>query len=219
MRSGRSIPEWRESDYSHATWFSKCATCARDIDPSARLKCSQCKTVAYCDRGCQKRDWLAGHKLICKNMHAYDPVECCNLVMVNIVNDPKIRRELGNYAKLAYKSLPEQGVVHIRLINLRDITATAAGTVLSATFAYIDPGTLGVAPLCVFGYDPSAEFAVLLEVKAPHTKNMYAKQAFSVSYKGQEHDKFRLVSPVKPYSKMTDAEKRDNIRRFMEKPE
>lgn len=41
-----------------------CATCHAS---SAKNKCSKCKSIRYCSPACQKHDWDANHKLICKS--------------------------------------------------------------------------------------------------------------------------------------------------------
>ena len=33
---------------------------------SFKLRCSSCKSVGYCSTDCQKKDWLQGHKTVCK---------------------------------------------------------------------------------------------------------------------------------------------------------
>lgn len=47
---------------------SKCIVCE---GVNATLRCSACRTVWYCSKVCQKKDWKAGHKDICANW-------CCN---------------------------------------------------------------------------------------------------------------------------------------------
>ena len=40
-----------------------CGSCKK---ADAQMCCAQCKSVFYCDRSCQRTDWKAGHKVICK---------------------------------------------------------------------------------------------------------------------------------------------------------
>lgn len=41
----------------------KCHSCSQ-LTFHAK-KCTGCKSVSYCSKECQKRDWIAGHKLVC----------------------------------------------------------------------------------------------------------------------------------------------------------
>lgn len=48
-----------------------CETCGLAIF-AAPLRCSICRGPAYCDVECQRSDWVAGHKLLCKKKVAGD---------------------------------------------------------------------------------------------------------------------------------------------------
>ncbi|KZW01903.1 hypothetical protein EXIGLDRAFT_829805 [Exidia glandulosa HHB12029] len=50
---------------------TRCAVCEQAAAEDGRLlRCSQCRTVAYCSKECQKTDWKRGHKLECGNFLA-----------------------------------------------------------------------------------------------------------------------------------------------------
>lgn len=52
--------------------FSRlCHACNKPEDAAVKLlKCSACGCVSYCCSGCQKADWKAGHKQVCKDLAA-----------------------------------------------------------------------------------------------------------------------------------------------------
>ena len=44
-----------------------CAHCQRQGSPGFLFKvCAGCNDTRYCGRDCQKADWKAGHKAVCK---------------------------------------------------------------------------------------------------------------------------------------------------------
>ena len=43
-----------------------------DEDVAVVKRCSACKTVKYCCKGCQKTDWKNGHKIWCKDLRAVE---------------------------------------------------------------------------------------------------------------------------------------------------
>ena len=45
-----------------------CAACG--AKPEKRLMCAGCNKVCYCSKECQKKDWKAGHKALCKKIQA-----------------------------------------------------------------------------------------------------------------------------------------------------
>ena len=45
--------------------LEECNVCMEDDVP---LQCSRCKSVRYCGKACQKKDWKKGHKLRCYEM-------------------------------------------------------------------------------------------------------------------------------------------------------
>lgn len=59
-----------------------CAFCGKAGDKLRR--CERCRTVAYCNRTCQKRHWHQGHKKVCKKIvhvaagrHPHKTFEAC----------------------------------------------------------------------------------------------------------------------------------------------
>ena len=59
-----------------------CAFCGKAGDKLRR--CARCRTVAYCDRTCQKQDWKQGHKQVCEDIvfvakgnHPHKTFEAC----------------------------------------------------------------------------------------------------------------------------------------------
>ncbi|WIA37779.1 hypothetical protein OEZ86_014648 [Tetradesmus obliquus] len=54
-----------------AEFFRLCHACNKPEDAAVKLlKCSACGCVSYCCSGCQKADWKAGHKQVCKDLAA-----------------------------------------------------------------------------------------------------------------------------------------------------
>lgn len=50
-----------------------CGNCHRPPRPNENLLvCTRCKSVAYCDRNCQRRDWKKGHKKECGDVGEFD---------------------------------------------------------------------------------------------------------------------------------------------------
>jgi hypothetical protein len=48
-----------------------CHACCKPEDGATKLlKCSACGCVSYCSSACQKSDWKAGHKQVCKELAA-----------------------------------------------------------------------------------------------------------------------------------------------------
>jgi hypothetical protein len=54
------------SSSSPATVSSVCNACSNTLVKDSFLRCSQCRTVCYCDTACQKRHWRT-HKKKCKS--------------------------------------------------------------------------------------------------------------------------------------------------------
>jgi len=48
-----------------ALWGERCSCCFEAQEDAALLRCSRCRLVLYCDKGCQKADWKAAHKHEC----------------------------------------------------------------------------------------------------------------------------------------------------------
>jgi hypothetical protein len=66
----RSIEGMPEAHYVRSTYdylegqmagVDECTVCLDE----AELRCSRCKTVAYCGKSCQAKDWKSGHKIRC----------------------------------------------------------------------------------------------------------------------------------------------------------
>ena len=43
-----------------------CASCAKALTSTTRLRCSRCKARYFCSQPCQRSDWKAGHKKNCE---------------------------------------------------------------------------------------------------------------------------------------------------------
>jgi hypothetical protein len=62
-----SIPGFAEV-VGHA-FAKRCSTCCKEEEGVGALKkCGQCGQAWYCSTTCQKTDWKAGHKEVCKQL-------------------------------------------------------------------------------------------------------------------------------------------------------
>ena len=48
------------------TKIESCSYCKKEIYNAVTYLCSNCRTSQYCDSACQHRDWVTGHRYICK---------------------------------------------------------------------------------------------------------------------------------------------------------
>jgi hypothetical protein len=64
-----ALPQHKQLELSE---FARlCRACCKPEDASVKLlKCSACGCVSYCCSACQKADWKAGHKQVCKELAA-----------------------------------------------------------------------------------------------------------------------------------------------------
>ena len=54
----------------------RCSTCCREEEVVGALKrCGQCGKAWYCSTTCQKTDWRAGHKSVCKELGGQKALE------------------------------------------------------------------------------------------------------------------------------------------------
>lgn len=64
-RIGVIIGPWVNRPYAFMTLPQACATCGKSLEDRQPPTCPRCKTL-YCGSDCQRADWKAGHKKICK---------------------------------------------------------------------------------------------------------------------------------------------------------
>jgi hypothetical protein len=64
-----ALPQHQQLELSE---FARlCHACCKPEDGATKLlKCSACGCVSYCSSACQKSDWKAGHKQVCKELAA-----------------------------------------------------------------------------------------------------------------------------------------------------
>jgi hypothetical protein len=120
-------------------------TCCKQIaSNSGAGKCARCNLVYYCDQECQKKDWKAGHKLVCQSKEdapvIESVVEATVEPVVESVVEPVVEPLAEHVAELVDLTAPDPSSAPVPSTELPTIS-TPLDTPVKMTTAPPPPST------------------------------------------------------------------------------
>lgn len=166
----------------------RCASCSSEI---GILLCSACKTVGYCSKACQKKEWLKSHKDECK------PGENKLAGTTYVAFPPETEDKVG---KEKHKSFDNDFCLGQKVCS-----ADSLNYLSDAKYGKYAPGKLNVVVFWAQFHKPGYKFLPFYSVLAAKYKDQIQFVGVSVDPDDSYPKKF-LADPAKKYSTVFTTE-------------